>query len=491
MTTVSPPTGDQTYQALNPKNRRRSAQRTVRLEDSYLTDKRREALAANALDVWRNMGLLAWAIRRTLDYCCLWDYRPLTKDPGLNAALKELMARDDEAEQIDYYGRMDWDDMRRVAEAQKLLAGDCYFVKVNNGTLQMIEGTYCQSPRQRRSDSDKWLNGAKLSGGRVVAWNFAEEDPRSGRRVDRDIRAGNVWQHCQFEGRPNQIRPQSPIVAAINEFRDLDETFDHMRAKVKLDQIFGLAFTRKPDAEAMDDDDEAESTTPTGSAREIDLGDGPAVFDLDDDEDVKSIQSEHPSASTQEFLKLSAQIALKALDLPYNFFDEAHTNFFGSRAAWLLFERACFARRKTQDRLHRRKTVWRHWRWCLPVEFGGTGEITLPRSMEIQSIPFRWVPRGVAWWKPQEELDTALRSVAAGLRSMQDVCDEHGFGDYLDNCREIHQERLEIAALGYVQKWNPQAMVALVGKDEIPDGSGDVAESGEYSEDKAERDLQK
>ena len=59
MSTTSPGTTDTTYQALNPGNRRRSATAKVRLEDSLLNDRRREALAANALDVWRNMGLLA------------------------------------------------------------------------------------------------------------------------------------------------------------------------------------------------------------------------------------------------------------------------------------------------------------------------------------------------------------------------------------------------------------------------------------------------
>lgn len=460
-TTLSSPAGDQTYQALNPKNRRRSATRTVRLEDGLLTDRRREALSANALDVWRNMGLLSWAIRRTLDYCCLWDFQPRTKDRGLNEALKALMARDTSAEAIDVFGRMDWDDMRRTAESQKLLAGDCFFVKLRDGYLQQIEGTYCQSPKRAARDT-RWINGAKLDRiGRVQAWNFAEEDPRSGARKDRDVRASSVLQHCQFEARPNQIRPQSPIVAALNEFRDLDETFDHMRAKVKLDQIFGLAFKRSEDADDLDDEDAAADQKQTGAARQIELGDGPAVFDLDENEDVTSIQSEHPSSSTQEFLKLCTQVALKSLDLPYNFFDEAYTNFFGSRAAWLLFERACFARRKTQLRLHERLTKWRLWRWVLPVSEGGTGELVLPQGMLVQDVAFRWVPRGIAWWRPQEELDTALRAVASGLKSMQDVCDEFGFGDYVDNVREIQQEREELASLGFLQQWSKNAMVTL------------------------------
>lgn len=462
MSTIATPQADETFQALNPKNRRRSTTRKVILEDRLLNDNRRSALAANALDVWRNMGLLAWAIRRTLDYCCLWDFQPRTKDTGLNDALKQLMARDCEAEGVDWYGRMDWDDMRRVAEAQKLLAGDCFFVKQSDGTLQMVEGSYCANPKFERRDIDAWVNGAKLQSGRVVAWNFVEEDPKSGQLSDRAVRAGNVWQHCQFEGRANQIRPQSPIVAALNEFRDVDETFDHMRAKVKLDQMFGIAFKRSPEAESFDEpsDDTTEATE--GAARVIDFGNGPAVFDLDDNEDVSSIQSENPASNTQDFLKLCVQVALKSLDLPYNFFDEAYTNFFGSRAAWILFERACYARRKTQLRLHKKMTIWRLWRWVLPAEMGGTGELSIPKSMKIDDIQYRWVPRGIPWWKPHEELDTALRAWAAGLKSGQDICDEYGFGDYLDNVREIQAERDELANLGYLQKWSNNAMMALV-----------------------------
>ena len=49
-----------TYQALNPKNRRRSTRLRPRSENFLLTDNRRKALQANALDVHRNMGLLAW-----------------------------------------------------------------------------------------------------------------------------------------------------------------------------------------------------------------------------------------------------------------------------------------------------------------------------------------------------------------------------------------------------------------------------------------------
>ena len=462
MASTLPQTSDATYQALNPGNRRRSASQRIRLEDRLLTDRRREALAANALDVHRNMGLLGWAIRRTLDYCCLWDFQPRTGDKGLDAALKSLMARDTEPERVDVFGRMDWDDFRRVAEAQKLLTGDCFFVKQNDWTLQLVEGAWCQNPTDARTDAGQWLNGAKLRNGRIVAWAFNEEDPLTGVRSARTVRQSQVWQHCQFEARPNQIRPQSPIVAALNEFRDVDETFDHMRAKVKLDQLFGIAFSRKDDAEAFDQDSDAEGSQDQ-AARVVDFGQGPAVFDLDQGESVEAIQSGNPATNTQDFLKLCIQVALKVLDLPTTFFFEDYTNFFGSRASWLLFERACHARRKTQERLHKRFTNWKLLQWTLPVEFGGTGELVLPAGQMITDLRWRWVPRGVAWWRPQEELDVALRSVAAGLQSMQDICDERGLGDYLENVAEIMREKEELAAMGFQQVTNAGAMIRLEG----------------------------
>jgi capsid protein len=464
-------TTEPTYQALNPKHRRRSTSRRVVVEDSLLTESRRQRLAANSLDVWRNMGLLGWAIRRTLDYCCLLDFQPRTGDDGLNAELKALMTRDTEPETVDVFGRMDWDDMRRVAQSQQLLAGDAFFVQQQQRRLQMVEGAFCVDPKRTRKQGGKWVNGAKIVGGRVVRWNFREGDTKGNTGKDRSIRGSSVWQYCQFEGRPNQIRPQSPLVAAINEFRDLDETFDHMRAKVKLDQLFGIAFKRKADAEALDDDEDDGTETEVGASRVVDFGDGPAVFDLDDDEDVSAIESQHPATSTQDFLKLCLQMALKALDLPYNFFDESHTNFFGSRAAWLLFERACYARRKAQLRLHKRLTTWRLWGWVLPPEAGGTGELTLPAGMSVGDVKYRWVPRGIAWWRPQEELDTDLRSVAAGLKSMQDICDERGFGDYRENLAEIVAEREELARLGFLQQWSKNAMVQLVPTAGVSDGS--------------------
>ena len=468
----STPTSDDVLDALNPRGRRRSASmQLIKPEDLMVTQNRRDRVDANALDVWRNMSLLAWMIRRTLDYCCLWDFQPQTEDDGLNRDLRFLMARDCEAANIDYVGRMDWDDMRRVLEVLKILTGDAFTVPLAEGTLQNIEGSYCRNPQDTQA-SGNWINGAKLNArGRVTAWNFRQVRPNSPwsyDRFDREVPARNVWQHIQYDGRLDQIRGISPITAILNECRDIYETFDHARAKVKLDQIFGVAIFRK--ADDTDDlgtpvgEDGAEDSDPNTTQEElVDFGGpGPMVMDREVGESVQLLQAANPAQSTQEFLRLCIHMALKALDLPMNFFDEANTNFFGSRAAWNLYERSCWARRATQLRLHHRLARWRLFQWTLPTDLGGSGEIKLPASMTTRDVKYRWVSRGLPWWKPDEELSTNLAAAAAGLKTMQGICDEFNLGVYEDNLAALRRERDEAQSQGFVLQFNPAKLSAVL-----------------------------
>ena len=70
-----------------------------------------------------------------------------------------------------------------------------------------------------------------------------------------------------------------------------------------------------------------------------------------------------PGSNTREFISVVLAIALKALDLPFNFYDESHTNFFGSRAAWLLYDRACQSKRDDVAEFLRKITVWLYQGW--------------------------------------------------------------------------------------------------------------------------------
>lgn len=451
--------GDDVYDALNPKGRRRTATvGTIKPEDLLMTQTRRDLMDANATDVHRNFSLLQWMIRQTINYCTLFDFHPTTKDEGLNRDLRFLMQRDCEPEQNDYVGRMSWDDMRAVAEGLKIVAGDCFFVPLQEGTLQLVEGSYCRDPRDKTTA--RWLSGAKLNGrNRVISWNFREHDLQStfgSKWTDREVPASRVWQHIQYEQRANLVRGLSSISAALNEMRDLYETMDLARAKVKLEQLFGIAIFRNPD----DDEDVADAVNANGDAEDddpeteqeeyYDFGSGsPVVMYRTTGEKVELLQANSPGSNTIEFMRLCIQLVMLALDLPANFYNPSETNFFGSQAAWTLFERSCHRRRQSQLRLHKRMTRWRQWRWILPIDLNGTGEIVLPRSLSIEDLTYKWVARGVPFWKPTEQLSAGLGRVAAGLTTMQGLCDETGAGLFEENLQNLRHELKKAEELGF------------------------------------------
>ncbi len=180
-----------------------------------------------------------------------------------------------------------------------------------------------------------------------------------------------------------QTRGVSPIVAALNQFRDVYDNIDYGLIKLKISQLFAIALMRDKDATPMDDvfggnrddseecesDEEAEATPP---AREINLANGPAVLDLDDGEKVEVIESKTPSDQMQNFSRLVMMVALKSLDIPYCFFDESHTNYSGSRGSWLQYQRAAWTRQEEQLEMRIRWTYFVISHWIM------NGLLTLP-----------------------------------------------------------------------------------------------------------------
>ena len=457
------------YDGAGTSRHRRSASGHIRPEDKVLDRTGRQRLSSNAMDLHRNAILFAWAIRRHLDYTTLYDFQPLTGDDSLNHDLRDLMERDNRPENCDVGGRHSWQRMRRLAEVRKLLDGDCGLMTLRSGHLQGVESHMIRNPiLQARRDQPRWDSGVKLGPGRkAVAYCCADRD-EYGADKERVISQSQLFLLGAFEGRFDQVRGISPVAGALNEFRDVYETKDLMAAKVKLDQIFGVAFMRDQGAGSLadefgtdgdtegetEDDSDAEPAAPPS----YDLGQGVKGFDLDKDEKIQLIHSQNPSSQTQEFLQLSIAIAIKALDLPFNFFDESATNFFGSKAAWIQYDRSCVSKREDQLELHRRYTIWRTTRWMLPTDFGGTGEIILPRSMDLKDVKWKWVPRGMPGWNSNDELMVDMMAVAAGLKTLQQVCDERNLGIWTDNLKGLAAEFERAKELGFTLAFQPQKL---------------------------------
>jgi capsid protein len=429
------------YDALDPRGRRKSPQPNLQREDVELRGANREKLRANAADIVKNFSIAAWAVRRHLDYVSRFEFHAVSSDLELNDRIEELVERQSRPTNFDAGGRFSREKFFRVAEACRVVHGDTGVLLLSNGAVQGIESDLIRNPGKiDRESSHEWVDGVEIDAAgyprRYALWG--RERGGIGRAWRKNVAARNFILYGFFDRfASEQVRGVSPIVAALNPLRDVYENLDYALVRSKLAQIFALALTRSADAGALDDEfppadggdsDNCDAAKP--ARRVLDLSQGPTVFDLDVGEKIEAIESKTPSAELQAFSRLVVMIALKALDIPYSFFDESHTNYSGSRTSWLQYERACLDRRDDQLEMRRRWTVFQLQRWIL------SGELRLPAGMTLADLRWQWIPKGMPWWKPSEELTADLKAIAAGLTSPQQVAAKIGAGDVYDNLRE-------------------------------------------------------
>jgi capsid protein len=72
--------------------------------------------------------------------------------------------------------------------------------------------------------------------------------------------------------------------------------------------------------------------------------------------------------------------------------------------------------------------------------------LTLPRGVELSRKPWEWVPRGMPWWRPLEEVTANLKAIGGALTTPQRVCIESDNGDFYENIDAIGK------AIDYAEK---------------------------------------
>lgn len=429
------------YDALEPRGRRKAIPRQVAREDHHAKGSRHRGLQETASDLCRNLSLAAWMVRRHLDYVSSFDFHGRNESESLNQKIEQLMLEDSRPAKTDVSGRFGREKMFRLAEARRVLDGDTGLIKLNDGRLQGIQADLIRDPdRQSKADGENWVNGVLLGRvGRPLAYGIHRRTGDTTIEFAKSVRATNMIHYGFFDRYAgDQVRGISPLVSALNPMRDVYENFTYALAKAKVAQLFALAFYREaPESAGVVDDDEIGPTAdkdgdgdeePAGY--KVDFGSGPQLLDLDPGDRAEFLESKQPSSEFQNFTTLVIQVALKSLDIPFSFYDESHTNFFGSRAAWLHYERSCKDKRDDQIEMRRNFTVWKIATWVRD------GRLSLPRGMTVSDVVFEWVPRGMPWWDPSKEINGHVQAVKGGLDNPQRICRATGT-DFYDNVDQI------------------------------------------------------
>ncbi|MDR1268335.1 MAG: phage portal protein [Planctomycetaceae bacterium] len=244
--------------------------------------------------------------------------------------------------------------------------------------------------------------------------------------------------HGYFE-RYDQVRGIGLLTTAANTFRDVYESFDYALAKAKAMQLFGLKFKRSSDEEALGSEEEQKKRF---EERKLALkGKASYMIELMPNEDMDVIESGTPSTQFQEYTKLMIMVALKSLDICYSMFDEAHTNFYGSRAGITQYVESCKSKREDNQNLLKELT-----RWKLANEVIA-GHLTLSEGMTVKDLAFEWTPAGLPWWRPDEEARGLMTTIQNGFDSYSGVNRSLG-REFRDIMRERHADEEFARSLG-------------------------------------------
>ena len=436
------------YDALEPQGRRKKISRAVYREDYHTRGNKHRGLQASSADLVRNMSLAGWMVRRHLDYVAQFEFHGRNEDEAINRQIEQLMLEDSRPSRADISGRFTREKLFRLAEARRVLDGDTLLVKLRDGRMQGIQADLVRDPN-RIPQNEQWINGVLINGfGRPPAYGIHKRDGYSSTEFARRVNATNLIHYGFFDRyAADQVRGVSPLVSALNPLRDVYENFSFALAKAKVSQLFAMAFYRDSPDSVLPVEADPEQGTIDADGDSIEEPRGFQAFvksdtryiDLNPGEKAEVIESKQPSTEFQNFTQLVLQVALKSLDIPFSFYDESHTNFFGSRAAWLHYERSCKDKRDDQIEMRRNYTQWKLQSWI------AGGRLVLPTNMRQSDVLFEWVPRGMPWWDPSKEINGHIAAIKAGLDTPQRICRATGT-DYFDNVDAISK------ALAYAEQ---------------------------------------
>jgi len=137
-----------TYDALNPKGKRKALSGATMHEDRHLQGPQRRKLIGGVRELRNNSSFLGWMVRRHLDYVAAHRFESTTGDEVFDNEMEYLMDLETDADRTDVRGIFDLDEMVRMTECMAVLDGDCGMLLVDGGCglLQGIEGDRIKDP---------------------------------------------------------------------------------------------------------------------------------------------------------------------------------------------------------------------------------------------------------------------------------------------------------------------------------------------------------
>lgn len=445
------------YEAIEDRNRRKAPSRNVRHEQVELPDRKRQRLQATAQEQARNHALVAWMVRKHLDYVSKFHISFRTERPALDALVNRIFKWHGSPRNLDYMGRFGRDEFFRLFEMEKLLCGDAGIIKLGDLKLQSLESDLIAKgalPSQAApATKAQWeaVNDAGLqvdAMGRPTGYAVCNRGPDGKQRIfDHVEPMDNVIFDAYWTRFGSQWRGVSPLSTAINTIADIHEGIEYNLMKTKMHALFGVAILRKASEDgggfgfgAGEQVPPAEAPDPNPYAPDVgDQSLNPKtinMLDLQPGEDVKIIESSTPSSEFVEGTHLFIHIALMAIDIPITSFDSRRSSFSARIADLNEYEVSCDAKR-TKNRYVRQdysdwvlEQIWNDDNdpWGLRRVANAAG---FTRLRDLQE-EVEWVPSGAPWMDKYKQIQGDELAISLCLDNSIDAARRKG-GNVFEN----------------------------------------------------------
>lgn len=466
------------YDATVDKGRRRSPSTKIAAEHVILPDSKRRKLLATIQDQIRNASLMAWMVRRHLDYVSRFRFQFKTGNGPLDALVARMFDWHAQPRNFDIAGRMGREEAFRMFEAEKVTAGDAAFVMLPGMKTQAIESDLLAYPTNGKKTGTLKnptyanLNNAELANvdretgavmstsapGKVDSWCICNRGwSGSTKAYDHLESSENVIFDAYYTRFSSQVRGVSPLSVAINTVQDLYEGFEWNLLKAKVHSIFGVALFRDYAGASSDQEEvsmmggasglttgqdenaasasasESGTKAITSSLQQL-TPDSILTVDMETRGRIELLESKTPSSEFQAFSELMMRVAMLALDIPYTAFDSKQSSFSGMIADNNLYEVACRWKRDKNKWVRQSysdwvlREAWNGEEWGLKKVASAAG---FSRLRELQEI-VEWIPSGSPWLQKLQEVQGDIKAIAAGIDNPIDICKRRG-GDFYEN----------------------------------------------------------
>jgi len=476
------------YNAVQDKGRRQPPRSKIVSEDKELTKVKRKKLIATAKDQPRNNSILAWMLRRHLDYVSRFDLHIRTGNPDLDKRVYFLFKRAARRENFDIAGRHDRYAFMRIFEACKTIDGDAAALKLDSGHLQGVESDLITTPsnldqvpkefKEKISDLGLVLNAAM----RTEYFCVCSRDPdNSNNRIFQQMVAAADVIFDGYFTRFSQSRGITLFAPALNMAADLSETLEWVALKAKLHALFGLAFMRQAPEQMRWNktgyDGSTDNETTDKNPYEVNINPrGIFTLDLDPGDKVEPVESKTPSGELLGFSREEIRMVLLALDIPFTAYDSMKSSFSARIADRSEYEESAEEKRRKNAAVLREYSDWRLDDWS-------ESDDKLPDLMAAAKIDadelkekVEWIPTGTPWLDKRNEIAGDKDAISLGVDSAVRVARRRGIDAY-----QIIDEQAEF--LAYAKSKGVPIYVAAPGQvateETQPNAPDEPADDGE------------